>query len=390
MQDAFTFQLKTHVLFGLGRSREIGSFLEAKGLKRALFLVDEGCAAHSPYYPEVLKACAASLTVAGEVRLRGGEEPDYDYLDAVAGSLRDKPLPDVIVAIGGGSCLDMAKAVAVLLTNPGSGIDYRGFDKVTVPGVPVMAVPTTAGTGSEVTINAVFTDKKEMRKLGINGRYMEAAYAMLDAEWTLSCPREAAVSAGMDALTHTLESFICRQHNRLTRVYSKEAFRLLYHNLPALAGDPQNAEKRQNILLGAHLAAIALFNSGSGIAGGFSYPIGVHYKVPHGLAGAVFLGSVTRFNAARGYTDYAELLDLVEAAPGLTLMEKSELFATRIEDLAAALGVPRDLGRYGITRAEAPRLEGFLAGLQGAFDQNPVAFSATTDAQALLQRHLPD
>ena len=148
--------------------------------------------------------------------------------------------PDLLIAIGGGSCLDMGKALAVLLSNPGKGIDYRGFDKVRVPGVPTLLIPTTAGTGSEVTINAVFTDKREMRKLGINGRYLSATWALLDAEWTLSCPSAAAVSAGMDAMVHTLESFMCRQHNALTRVFSREAFRLLYRDLPCLVEEPGN------------------------------------------------------------------------------------------------------------------------------------------------------
>jgi alcohol dehydrogenase class IV len=389
VQDSFFFQLKTNVYYGLGRSREIGRILADKGLGNVVLLVDEGCAAASAYFAEVAGAIAAEAASVDTVLLRGSEEPDYDYLDAVAGDLRAKPLPDVIVAVGGGSCLDMAKAVAVLLTNPGQGVDYRGFDKVKVPGVPVMAVPTTAGTGSEVTINAVFTDKKEMRKLGINGLHMEATYGVLDGLWTMSCPISAAVSSGMDAMTHALESFICRKHNVLTRMYSKEAVRLLYLHLPALIDDPHNAEHRQLILLGSHLAAIALFNSGSGIAGGFSYPIGVHYKVPHGVAGAVFLGSVTRFNVERGYTDYAELLDLIEPAPGLSPREKSERFAERLEVLSEKLGVPRHLGQWGVTPGEAPKLESLLAGLQGAFDQNPVPFSATEDAPALLAKHLP-
>ena len=136
-----------------------------------------------------------------------------------------------------------------------------------------------------MTINAVFTDKSEGRKLGINGRYLNATYAVLDAEWTMSCPRAVAVSSGMDALVHTLESFMTGKANPLTRALNREAFRLLYTSLPCLVDEPDNMEKRQNLLLGAYLAAIGLFNSGSGIAGALSYPIGVHYKVPHGIGG---------------------------------------------------------------------------------------------------------
>lgn len=127
--------------------------------------------------------------------MRGTEGPDYDYLDTIVDKIRGLSEIDVLIGIGGGSCLDIIKAAAVLKTNPWRGIEYRGFDKVQTAGIPTIAIHTTAGTGSEVTINAVFTNKKEMRKLGINGRYMNATYAILDAEWTLSCPTFAAASS---------------------------------------------------------------------------------------------------------------------------------------------------------------------------------------------------
>ena len=298
MTEQFLFQLDNRLMYGAGRSRELAAFLRERGFGRVLVAVDAGVARHSSYYREILEivAPAAQTTV---TTLRDTEEPDYDYLDEVAARLRQLQRPDLLIAIGGGSCLDMGKALAVLLSNPGKGIDYRGFDQVRVPGVPTLLIPTTAGTGSEVTINAVFTDKREMRKLGINGRYLSATWALLDAEWTLSCPSAAAVSAGMDAMVHTLESFMCRQHNALTRVFSREAFRLLYRDLPCLLEEPGNIERRQNLLLGAYLAGAALFNSGSGIAGAFSYPLGVNYKIPHGICGAVFVASVVEYNAAR-------------------------------------------------------------------------------------------
>ena len=282
----------------------------------------------------------------------------------------------------------MGKALAVLLSNPGKGIDYRGFDQVRVPGVPTLLIPTTAGTGSEVTINAVFTDKREMRKLGINGRYLSATWALLDAEWTLSCPSAAAVSAGMDAMVHTLESFMCRQHNALTRVFSREAFRLLYRDLPCLLEEPGNIERRQNLLLGAYLAGAALFNSGSGIAGAFSYPLGVNYKIPHGICGAVFVASVVEYNAARGYGDYAELLEIVEPGTALPPEAQTRRFAELLRALCDRMEVPRTLERWGVGLKDAADIERALLPLQAAFDQNPIAFSAQRDAPELLRRHL--
>jgi alcohol dehydrogenase len=296
--------------------------------------------------------------------------------------------PELLVAIGGGSCLDTGKALAVLLTNPGRGIDYRGFDQVQVAGIPTLLIPTTAGTGSEVTINAVFTDKREMRKLGINGRHLSATWALLDAEWTLSCPRAAAVSAGMDAMVHALESFMCRQHNELTRVFSREAFRLLYRDLPCLLEEPHNLERRQSLLLAAYLAGAALFNSGSGIAGAFSYPLGVNYRIPHGICGAVFVASVVEYNVERGYQEFAGLLDVIEPGSGLAPAAKARRFAAQLRELCGRMAVPHNLAPWGVGLGDAADIERALLPLQAAFDQNPIAFSAEIDAPALLRRHL--
>jgi alcohol dehydrogenase class IV len=387
VSERFLFQLDNRLINGVGRSRELGAFLRERGIVRVLIAVDEGVARHSAYYREILGVIAAVAETAIE-SLRGNEEPDYDYLDEVAAKLRQSPRPELILGIGGGSCLDMTKALAVLLTNPGRGIDYRGFDKVQAPGIATMLIPTTAGTGSEVTINAVFTDKKEMKKLGINGRYLNATWALLDAEWTLSCPKAAAISAGMDAMTHTMESFMCRQHNTMTRLFSREAFRLLHENLPCLIDAPGDLQRRQSLLLGAYLAGAALFNSGSGIAGAMSYPLGVTYRIPHGICGAVLLASVIDYNVERGYADYAELLDLVEPGAGLGPAAKARRFAEIFRRLCDRMEVPRNLDRWQVGLKDAEDIDRALLPLQAAFDQNPIAFSAQRDAPALLRRHL--
>jgi alcohol dehydrogenase class IV len=387
MAEGFNFQINNRLIYGVGRSRELGAFVQAGGFKQLLVFVDEGVLKHSTYSPEIRSILEGAAKTTVEP-LRGNEEPDYAYLDQVAATARLQQQPDLIIGIGGGSCLDVTKAVAVLLTNPGSGIDYRGFDKVHVPGIPTVLIPTTAGTGSEVTINAVFTDKSEMRKLGINGRYMNATWALLDAEWTASCPKAAALSAGVDALTHTLESFTCRQHNSLTRVFSREACRLLFENLPCIVEEPGNVERRQRLLMAAYLAGAALFNSGSGIAGALSYPLGVHFKIPHGICGGVFLTSLADYNVENGYTDYAELLDVIAPGVSMSRLEKSKRFASMLRQLCERLGVPKYLDDWGVTAKNADYVASLFLPLQGAFEQNPIAFSAERDAPTMLRRHL--
>ena len=278
--------------------------------------------------------------------------------------------------------------MAVLITNPGKGVEYRGFDKVEVPGVPVIAIPTTAGTGSEITVNAVFTNKEEQKKLGINGRYLNASYAILDAEWTLSCPFPVALSSGLDALVHSMESFMCQQANSLTRMFSKEGFRLIYSSLPCLVDDPENQEKRQKLLLGSYMSAIGLFNSGSGVAGALSYPLGVHFKIPHGIAGGMLLLDVIDFNVNKGYFEFAEIYDLIEPGAGLSDKEKSLRFLEKLQELYNKLGVEKYLTPWGITEDNVEEVGKLMHPMQAAFDQNPVFCSAKEDALSILKKHV--
>jgi len=388
MNEQYFFQLQTQAIFGPGSAKRLGNFLKEKSYKDVVIMVDEGVFKGSKYFNEIFDIIKKNCNKLYVEILRGTEEPDYEYLDEITEKARIIDNVDVLIGIGGGSCLDITKAVAVLKRNPGHGIDYRGFDKVSSPGIQTIAIPTTAGTGSEVTPNAVFTDKKEMKKLGINGRYMNATYAILDAELTISCPYSVALSSGMDAMTHALESYICKNSNELTRTFSKKAFQLLYNTLPVLIDDSENGLKRQQLLLGSFLAGIALCNSGSGIAGALSYPIGVHYKVPHGIAGGIFLSSVIEYNVERGYLEYAELYDLIEPNNIKSQQEKNRRFVAAINNLFDKLKVPRYLDQWGITREIIYDVSLLMYPLQIAFDQNPVPFSAKDDTLEILKKHV--
>lgn len=388
MTTDFNFFLKTQLQYGVGCTRKIGDFLTEKAFRDIVVIADEGVVNSSTYFNEFIDCIRNSVYNTHIKVVRGTEEPDYDYLDEMADHIRGIDKIDLIIGIGGGSCLDIMKAVAVLKNNPGKGIDYRGFDKIQQPGVPTLAIPTTAGTGSEVTINAVFTDKKEMKKLGINGRFMNATYAILDAEWTVSCPFSVALSSGIDALTHALESYTCKKANILSRIFSSEAFQLLYNALPCLVDDPDNRQKRQELLLGSYLAGTALFNSGSGIAGALSYPIGVHFKVPHGIGGGIFLDSVIDFNVRNQYLDYAELFDTVDNRPREPREKKTKIFVSAMKELFNKLRVPKYLDAWGITKENIDQVAELMLPLQAAFDQNPVLFSAATDAPKILKMHV--
>jgi alcohol dehydrogenase len=368
MTDRFGFSLRTSVRAGAGVALEAASFSRERGARRVSVVIDAGLRSN-----EHQANLLGSLREVAEVRILESDavEPDYDYLDEFRS--RVDPHADFLVGVGGGSVLDLAKAVSVLVTNPKPAIEYRGFDLVTEPGIPVVAIPTTAGTGSEVTPNAVFTDTIENRKGGINTDMYLPVLALLDPLLTLSCPPRATVSAGMDALVHSVESFVAAGATPITRPLSREGFRLVMGNLRRVVESPDDIEARLNMQLGAFFAGAALFNSGAGPAGALSYPIGVNYKVPHGIAGAIFLGPVALWNVGQGSDAYSGLAEGLPEPPATDdPLERSRAVAEAIQELAQRVGVPR-MGEYGVSHADVPQLvEQAFTSLAPAFAQNPV------------------
>lgn len=371
MNDKFSFWLNTDTRFGEGVVQTLPEILEGWGVKRVAVVSDSGVRdnRHVQSLIEKLRSGFEKVTVVEN----SVAEPDYDYLDEFKVQLG--PDYDILIGIGGGSTLDLAKAVSVLVTNPGPAIQYRGFDLIKNPGIPVVAIPTTAGTGSEITPNAVFTDKKEQRKLGINTNMYVPRLALLDPLMTVSCPRSVTVSSGIDAVVHTIESYAAKRTNPVSRMWAREAFRLLFHALPAVVENPEDVGLREQVQRGAYCAGIALMNSGAGPAGALSYPLGVRFNVPHGWAGGVFISRVARFNAERGFTDYAELYDLIEGADQtLTPQEKAIRFCDEMDRLLAKLEVPEKLTHFGVRSEDVPVLAEQTMLLAGALDMNPVPF----------------
>jgi alcohol dehydrogenase class IV len=366
----FKFKVKTYLHFGAGESASLGKILEESGYKKAGVIVDHGVVNNS----QVKKALASldGKNFSFKTALNSVVEPDYDYLDLFKQQFLNESF-DVIVGIGGGSTLDLSKGVATLVTNSGPALQYKGFPKLAHPPLPVVAIPTTAGTGSEVTYNAVFTDTSVMKKLGINSELNYPAIAIIDPEILVECPLSVAVSSGCDALVHTLESYVHRSHTPVSRMYSKEAFRLLFNNLRKLPTHLHDINAQGELALGAYIAGIALMNAGSGPSGAFSYPLGVHYKVPHGYAGAVFLPWITRINVERGYQDYAALYDLINGvAQDLNSDQKNQEFVRLIQKLMEDLGVNQKLLSYQLKPKDIDFMTEQYDVLKAAIDQNPI------------------
>lgn len=384
----FEFNLRARTRSGVGSAIELGEYLKELSLKRIGIVIDRGVQ-KTGYGKKVLKSVKEKRfdTVKLWVYNLGGE-PDYDSLDQtkpIFMSNNSTPLVDCFVGIGGGSVIDFAKGLATLTVNPGRALDYRGFPKNLNPSLPTIAVPTTAGTGSEVTYNAVFIDWHSKKKLGINTMYNFPVLAVLDPKLTLSCPKSVTVSAGADALVHALESYAAQRSNPLTKVFAREAFKLIFSNLSKVLEDPNNIDVRANLQLGAYLAGMSLMNSGSGPAGALSYPLGVHFRVPHGYAGGVFLPYLIKFNVERGY-NYSELHDLIENADqSMQKKEKNRVFSQKLFELCDSLGIPSSLKSFGVNERNIDILLKETENLDKAFAQNPIPFSVKDGKKLLME-----
>lgn len=377
----FEFEAHANITFGQGLIRNLSEII-SKEYKHDRYgiIVDGGVYEHCQWLREALDKVKKSFGTVIIHIYKEKFEPTYGFLDAVKPEFLKNGVAvvDCIIGIGGGSVMDSAKGIATILANEGPAISFRGFPQNLKPSLPVIAIPTTAGTGSEIVYNAVFIESHEKKKLGINTKNNYPVMAILDPEMIAASPVSVIISSGIDALVHTLESFVSVKSNYITRIYSREAFRLIINSLPKLIDDKTNLELCANMQLGASLAIMALSNSSSGPSGGLSYYLGTNFNVPHGIAGGVFIGKITQLNHNSGYLDYSQLFDIIEDR-NLTIKgdkEKSQYVVKTIDNLLAKAKIPEKLNVFGVQKNDFQGFYEFATvNLKAAFDFNPVKFS---------------
>jgi len=379
----FTFLSNPKTTIGNGQVRKLSSILDNYGYKFPLILVDEGFASGSDIWDECLNDLKNKFNSSLNIIQIPGKEPNYNDLRKHVESAR-KLKSDVVIGLGGGSCMDIAKAVGALLTNPGDPMDYRGFDLLKNPGIPVVCIPTTAGTGSEASFNASFVDEETNFKMGINGKYMFASHAILDGETTLSCPKFPAVGAAIDAIVHTVEGYICNTSNEFSDFLAEKSFYYLINSISDLNNEVGNAEKRLSLLKGAYLAGLVQMNAGGGISSAISYPLGVYYKVPHGMAGGIMLLEMARYNIKNGYNKYKNLCKYYE----LKSLSTSDELISNMQIIFDELGVPKNLSQFNIYQSDKSELVRVMQTQQKGFDQNPISFNCETDFPKFIDNFL--
>jgi alcohol dehydrogenase len=349
---SFDFQPRTRVVFGPGVIAQLGELARELNFRRTLLVADHGLLA-SGHVDEAV----GPLTKAGVEVIRFHDfEVNPDSRMVENGIAFVAPLQiDSIIGLGGGSSMDCAKGINFLLTNGGRMSDYRGYGKATQPMLPMIAIPTTAGTGSEGQSYALISDAETHAKMACGDSKAAFRIALLDPALTVSQPRTITATSGIDAIAHAVETFVTTKRNPLSELFSREAWRLLEPNYERVLNEPANLEARGAMQLGAYYAGVAIENSMLGATHACANPLTARYGTAHGEAIAMLLPTVVRWNESIAGSEYAQLLSWSSVARRNNVTP-TEALARRLEELAEAGGLRSNLRAAGVKETELPEL----------------------------------
>ncbi len=345
---AFDFQPRTRLVFGRETLEQVGALARDLGGKHALLVTDKGIAAagHPARAAGFLEAAGLRVTIYDEVR----ENPTTGDVDRCVEIARTAGI-DLIIGLGGGSSMDTAKGCNFILTNGGQMKDYWGVGKATRPMLPLIAIPTTAGTGSECQSFALISDEQTHQKMACGDSKAAAKVAILDPMLTVSQPARVTAVTGIDAIAHAIESAVTKKRTPISAIYSREAFRLCYEGFERVLRDPQDLEARGLMQLGAAFAGTAIENSMLGAAHSAANPLTAHFGVVHGQAVGLMLPAIVAFNSRDllAHERYLELSAAAELGP-------IEEFIAELEMLLDVAKLREGLSKYAIDAAQFPVL----------------------------------
>ena len=375
----FTFNTSRSVRFGASLILQLGEMTRSEIGCRVLLVTDTGMLATGlvDQVQVILANAGVDVTVFSDVV---ADPPEAVVLAATeAAKVADV---DAVIGFGGGSSLDVAKLVAVLAMDNQSLKDIYGVGNITGRRLPLILIPTTSGTGSEVTPISILTTGKS-EKMGVVSPVLIPDIALLDPELTLELPAHVTAATGIDAMVHAIEAYASTSanNNPLSKVLAKQALRLMGAALETVVHKPRDIEARSDMLLGSLLAGQAFANSPVAAVHALAYPIGGHYKVPHGLSNALVLPQVLRFNAVTAPQSYAEIAACAfPDLAGLSPQAAATAFAEAMADLSKRCGLQQRLRDLGIKRGALPMLAGDAMNQTRLLVNNP---RTVTQADAL-------
>lgn len=350
--DIEKFVLNETSYFGEGARKVLPDEIKKRGFKKVLVVTD-----NSLFECDVIKK-VTSILDANNIKyaVYHDVKPNptvQNVLDGVKMCQKEKA--DLLVAVGGGSSIDTAKGIGIVMTNPDREdvVSLNGLSNTKNKSLPIIALPTTAGTAAEVTINYVITDPKQGIKMVCVDEHDIPILAIIDTELMASMPKSIAASTGMDALTHAIEGYICKGKNIMSQMFSMKAIQLIYDNL-AKSVNEKNQEALNKVGMGQYIAGMGFSNVGLGIVHSMAHQLGAVYDTPHGLANAILLPVVMRFNGEVSYEDFREILTQAFHidATLFTKEEVIETFCDCIKNLSVDVGITQTVKDTGAKQSD--------------------------------------
>jgi len=369
MKKNFSFTGAKKIVFGCASFEGLADHVKELGGRRPLIVLDKNLSKAG--FRERAQAALAAGSLKAVFFDKVEPEPLLELADEGTEAAR-RGKCDIVVGIGGGSAMDVAKAVSALLPNKGRAADFLGLNKVPGPGIPTIIVPTTAGTGSEVTFPAVFLRKNLHKKEGMNSPYLYPTLALLDPTLTLSLPPQPTAATGIDALCHAVESYTSVNASPMSEMVSLEAIRLIAENLRTCVHNGQDLEARENMLLGSLYAGLGLANAGVGAAHSLSYPLGGKYGISHGVANTLMLPRVMDFNVPSAQEKFAVIAEIMgESTEGLPVREAAYLAVDAVQSLIEDCGIFTTLRELGIPEEDFSDLARIALTVVRPLENNP-------------------
>ncbi len=365
----FDYEPRTRVVFGSGTVRRLGELVREFDGKKVLLVTDPGIeqAGHTGRCMDALASAGLITTLFDEVT----PNPTTEDVDRGLQVARAANI-DFLVAVGGGSAMDCAKGINFLYTNGGRIQDYWGIGKAAKPMLPLIAVPTTSGTGSEAQSFAIIADAVSHRKMACGDKKAACRVAILDPELTISMPAGVTAATGIDAISHAVEAHVTTKRNPVSQMFSRRAWRLLAPAFPEVIQRPEHSIARGAMLLGAHLAGSAIENSMLGATHALVNPLTAHYGITHGVAIGIMLPHVVRYNSKSAVNGYGELA----ADIGLCAADDptaGQQLAGQIVEWVRMAGAATDLEAFGVERRKLRVLaEEAAEQWTGKFNPRPV------------------
>jgi Alcohol dehydrogenase, class IV len=373
MNKQYNLEVPSNIICGCGTVSKLAQIVQARGVHSIAIIIDGGVL-KSGVVDETLKQLQTSVlhvTMVSDVP----PEPEDRQVMSIYEEVKNSGA-ELIIAIGGGSVMDTSKFVAVMLKNPEFLADLSNKELIREPGVPLIVVPTSAGTGSEATPNAIVLIPAKKLKVGVVHKYFLPSQVVLDPELTKSLPQAVTASTGLDAFCHCIETYISKKGNPFCDMFALEGLRLISANLRRAYNDGNDIEARENMLRAAFYGGVAISCSSTVAVHALSYPLGGAYRIPHGISNAILLPYVMAFNMD-AIPD--KVLPIANAmgidTQGLSVETAGKKVIDEIFSLAHDVNIPDNLEKYGITPADLEFLTKSASEVHRLLDQNPKAMT---------------